>query len=137
MTNRRMTTVAQREQKSVRPYGGTQVVPAVWYMVRSMSYYTVPTYSLRLSNTSRVGRINLESFQAQHPSRPTAYPHMGVQICFPINITASEVLPPDNRFFYSIDAPNLVHLIGQKNPYPPMGVRKSSPQLVIYSLYCT
>ena len=69
MTNRRMTTVAQREQKSVRPYGGTQVVPAVWYMVRSMSYYTVPTYSLRLSNTSRVGRINLESFQAQHPSR--------------------------------------------------------------------
>ena len=29
-----------------------------------------------------------------NPSRPTAYPHMGVHICFPINITASEVLPP-------------------------------------------
>ena len=49
-------------------------------------------------------------FEARHPSRPTAYPHMGVHTMFPLNITASEVLPPNNHcVFYSLGAPNLVH----------------------------
>ena len=39
---------------------------------------------------------------------------MGVHIYLPINITASEVLPPNNHFFYYLGAPNLVHLTGQK-----------------------
>ena len=49
-------------------------------------------------------------------SQPTADAHMGVRIYFPINVTASEVLPPNNRyFFYSLGAPNLVHLKWAKN----------------------
>ena len=40
---------------------------------------------------------------------------MGVHTYFPINITASEVQPPNNHFFYHhLGAPNLVHLTGQK-----------------------
>ena len=40
---------------------------------------------------------------------------MGVPIYFPINITASEVLPPNNHFVcYYLGALNLVHLTGQK-----------------------
>ena len=54
------------------------------------------------------------SFEVQHPCPPTTYPHMGVYIFFTINITTSEVLQPNNRFFYSLGAPNLVHLTGRK-----------------------
>ena len=37
-------------------------------------------------------------YEARHPSRPTAYTHIGVHIYFS-TITASEVLPPNNHFF--------------------------------------
>ena len=57
-------------------------------------------------------------FEARHPSRPTAYPRVGVHIFFLLNIAASEVLPPNNHFlFYSRGAQNLVHLTGQKNVF--------------------
>ena len=41
--------------------------------------------SLSLVVISRSGLCH--SFEARHPSRPTAYPHMGVHMCFPINIS--------------------------------------------------
>ena len=44
--------------------------------------------------------------EARHPSRPTAFPFMGVHTMFPINTTASEVLLPNNHYsFYSLGAP--------------------------------
>ena len=75
------------------------------------------TMSFLLVAISRSGLCY--SFEAQHPSRPIAYPHMGVHIYIyiyiPVNITASEFLPPNNGLFYSLGATNLVHLTRAKN----------------------
>ena len=50
-------------------------------------------------------------FQAQHPNRPTAYPHMGVQFFFSSKLLLiHEVLPPNNSFFHTLGAPNLMRL---------------------------
>ena len=69
--------------------------------------------SIFLLTVSRSGLCKL--FKAQHPSRPTAYPHVGVHTYFALNITAAcEVLPPKNRLFFSVGAPNLVHLTGER-----------------------
>ena len=51
-------------------------------------------------------------FEARHPSRPTAYPiwaYVYIYIyIFPINVTASQVLPPNiHYFFYSLGAPKV------------------------------
>ena len=53
-------------------------------------------------------------FEARHPSRPTAYCHMGVHIFFLVNTTVSEVLPPNNHSFHSLGPPILVHLTGRR-----------------------
>ena len=69
----------------------------------------------------------LKVFPSTSSKSADCVPPYGRTDFFPINITASEVLPPNNRFFYFLGAPNLAHLTGQKNPCPHMGYACHSP----------
>ena len=120
-------------QKNHYPHiwGHATILPSLF------SGYTVPTV-LGFPTQSISSRPNqLRAFPSTASKSAHCVPPYGRTYIFSNNITTSEVLPPSNHFVYSLGVPNLVHLTGQKNPYPHMGARKSSPQLVMYSLHCT
>ena len=57
-------------------------------------------------------------------------PPYGRTYFFPLNITAYEVLPPNNRLFYSLDTPNWA-----KKSVPTHGVYASLPPSWLYTAY--
>ena len=61
-----------------------------------------------------ISRSGLCYFLSKHGIQVGRLRTVGVHIHFPINVNASEVLPPKNHFFYYVGAPNLLHLTGQK-----------------------